>query len=302
MHRVTEAAILTAVARRLGGALTACRPPHPVVVQGVAVGYVDAPRRARLARFRDVFADGDGGALVLAPRLADPTARTAALEHVTRTLAAEGALTTWRNERFAVAARFTDPPLMTIERAAARYFGIATWAAHANGVVDDPQGPTLWFARRSAAKSIDPGRLDNLVGGGIAAGEAPDATLQREAWEEAGVPPVLARTARRVGALHVERCGADGFQRETMFAYDLALPAAFVPASRDGEAVEHRRVDRADTLRLIAQDEGPDVVTIDASLVVLDWLARRGVVPPGSAAQALLDRVRVAQPDARPAA
>lgn len=299
MRRVTEAAILTAVARRLDGALTARRPPHAIVVQGVAVGCVDAARRARLARFHDVFVDGGAGALALAPRLADASARTAALEHVARTLADEGALTPWRGERFTVAARFTDPPLLTIERAAARYFGIATWAAHANGVVDDARGPTIWFARRSAVKSIDPGRLDNLVGGGIAAGETPDATLHREAWEEAGVPPALARSARRVGALHVERCGADGFQRETIVAYDLALPAAFVPASQDGEAVEHRRVDRAQALRLIAQEDGPDVVTIDASLVVLDWLARQGLVPPRSTAYALLDRVRVAPPDAR---
>jgi len=298
MRRVTEAAILTAVARRLDGALTTRRPPHPIVVQGVAVGYVDAARRARLARFTDVFADGDAGALALAPRLADASARTAALEHVARTLADEGALTTWRHERFAVAARFTDPPLLTIERAAARYFGIAAWAAHANGVVDDARGTTIWFARRSAGKAIDPGRLDNLVGGGIAAGEAPDATLHREAWEEAGVPPALARSARRVGALHVERCGPDGFQRETIVAYDLALPAQFVPASQDGEAVEHRRVDRAEALRLIAQDQGPDVVTIDASLVVLDWLARQGAVPPGTLAHAVLERVRVAPPDA----
>ena len=181
---------------------------------------------------------------------------------------------------------------------AARYFGIAAWAAHANGVVDDARGPTIWFARRSAGKSIDPGRLDNLVGGGIAAGEAPDATLHREAWEEAGVPPAVARSARRVGALHVERCGPDGFQRETIVAYDLALPAQFVPASQDGEAVEHRRVGRAEALRLIAQEQGPDVVTIDASLVVLDWLARQGAVPPGSLAHAVLDRVRVAPPDA----
>ena len=299
MRRVTEAAILTAVARRLDGALTARRPPHPIIVQGVAVGYVDGARRARLARFTDVFADRDDGALALAPRLADASARTAALEHVARTLAAEGALTTWRDERFAVAARFADPPLLTIERAAARYFGIAAWAAHANGVVDDARGPTIWFARRSAGKSIDPGRLDNLVGGGIAAGETPDATLHREAWEEAGVPPALARTARRVGALHVERCGDDGFQRETMFTYDLALPADFEPASQDGEAVEHRRVDRAEALRLIVQDRGDDVVTIDASLVVLDWLAREGFVPRGSAADGLLDRVRVAAPDER---
>jgi 8-oxo-dGTP pyrophosphatase MutT (NUDIX family) len=301
MRRVTEAGILTAVARRLGRALTARpRPAHRILVDGVAIGFVDATRRARLARFTDVFRDGPEGSLLLAPDLADAAMRSHALGQVARTLADEGALSAWRDERYAVAARFADPPLFTLERAAARYFGIATYAAHANGYAHDDTGPLLWFARRSARKPIDPGQLDNLVGGGIAAGESPDATLVREAFEEAGVPAALACNARRVGALRVARCAADGFQRETIVAYDLPLPAGFVPVAQDGEAVEHRRVDRATALRLIAVEDGPDVVTLDASLVVLDWLARHGVDVTGTPAEALLDALRVEDPDGAP--
>ena len=43
----------------------------------------------------------------------------------------------------------------------------------------------MWIARRSPAKAIDPGMLDNLVGGGVAAGQTITTTLIKEAWEEA---------------------------------------------------------------------------------------------------------------------
>ena len=294
MRRVTEAGILTAVARRLSRALTAHpRPAHAIVVAGVRVGFVDASRRARLAGFREVFRAAADHALEIAPDLRDAVSRSAALDVVARTLAAEGALTRWRDERYAVARHFADAPLFTLERAAARYFGIQTYAAHGNGVQSTPTGPALWFARRSPSKPIDPGLLDNLVGGGIAAGESPDETLVREAWEEAGIDVTLARHARPAGALRVERAVVEGFQREVVFVYDLPLPDGFVPANQDGEAVEHRCVDTRQALRLIGHEDGPDRVTVDASFVVLDWLARHGALPVGTPVDGLLRAARI---------
>ena len=277
---VIEAAILTAIVARLVPALTArTRPPHALRVDGHALGYFDAAHLRRLQAFDRVFVRiGDDVAFVR--ELRTPQARTEALEGVTRTLAGEGALTAWRDERYAAAPAFTAAPAFHIERAAARYFGIHTFAAHANGLVlKDRDAPRVWLARRSARKPIDPSMLDNLVGGGIPQGEQPDVTLVREAWEEAGIRADVARRARRVGELHVERAVPDGFQRETLFAYDLALPASFVPANQDGEAVEHRCVELDEAARLISLDEGVDVVTIDASLVTLDCLLRHGAVP-----------------------
>src|SRR4051794_16908072 len=101
----------------------------------------------------------------------------------------------------------------------------------------------LWFARRSAAKAIDAGMLDNLVGGGIAAGETVARTVVREAWEEAGIAASIAVTARPVGALHVRRPQDDGLHDEVIFAHDLELAGDFAPDNQDGEATDHRRVD-----------------------------------------------------------
>ena len=86
---------------------------------------------------------------------------------VARALADDHRLTAWRNECYAVANEFGALPWFELERAAARYFGVRTYAAHVNGLIRLRNGDVaMWIARRSAAKAIDPGMLDNLVGGG----------------------------------------------------------------------------------------------------------------------------------------
>ena len=275
---MVEAAIVTAIRARLTSALALPRNPmRPLEVAGKTAGWLDAARATRLSAFDDVFFVDDR-AVGFCPALADARSRTAALERVTRTLAQEGALTAWRDERYAVAPDFGAPPWFLLERAAARYFGVRTFAVHVNGLVDDGGKTLMWFARRSAAKSIDPGMLDNLVGGGISAEQTIAGTLVKEAWEEAGLGASLASKAKPAGSVDIRRLQADGLQQETIFVHDLWLPAAFVPANQDGEAVAHRLVGLDEAARLIANAGGPDVVTVDASLVVQDCLRRHGAL------------------------
>jgi 8-oxo-dGTP pyrophosphatase MutT (NUDIX family) len=277
MASMIEAAILTAIAARLDAALTGgAAPAHGLWVDGARLARFDAARMARLAAFAQVFVR-DGAELRFTVAFDTPARRSHALEAVATTLAAEGALTAWRDERYAVRTAFGDAPAFHLERAAARYFGIHTYAAHANGLVRDAQGtdthwPRMWLARRSPAKAIDPSRLDNLVGGGIADMDSPAATLRREAWEEAGLADM--RVGAAAAMLTLERVVPDGFQHETIFVYDLWLPATFVPRNQDGEVVEHRLVDFAEAARLMANGSGPDVLTIDATLVAFDCLRR----------------------------
>ena len=163
----------------------------------------------------------------------------AALDRVARSLSAEGLLTAWRDERYAVAAEFGAPPWFLLERAAARYFGVHTYAVHVNGLVRRGDETLMWIARRSPTKAIDPGMLDNLVGGGIAHGQSIASTVVKEAWEEAGIPPDAAVTASPAGEVRVCRELADGLERETIFVYDLLLSARFhsrVPGRRSRRA------------------------------------------------------------------
>ncbi len=290
--RMIDAGIVAAIRARLTSDLA---PPQgelaPWRIDGRIAGWLDARRVARALRFTDVFRDDDDG-IAFVPALDTVAARTDALERVARTLAAEGALTAWRDERYAVGATFGAPPWFELERAAARYFGVRTFAAHVNGLVRANDTIEMWFARRSPTKAIDPGLLDNLVGGGIAAGSSVAATAVKEAWEEAGIPADLAATATPAGAVHVCRVQSDGLHRETIFVHDLVLPAAFRPTCRDGEAVDHRRVDFATAARWIAHASGADVVTVDASLVVLDCLLRHGAIPATSPDFAALAALR----------
>lgn len=274
-----DAAILAAIEARLRRAIAA-RAVHyrPLLIGDMPTGLVDDDRARRLARFDCLHVTP--AAVTLDAALASCDARSAALEEIALALRAEGALPAWRDERFAVASGFGEAPLFLIERGAARYFGVRTWAAHVNGIVHREAGVQMWLARRSPQKAVDPGLLDNLVGGGIAAGFRVDQTVVKEAWEEAGIPAPLARAARPAGVVHSRKPTVDGLQRETIFVHDLALPPDFIPANQDGEAVEHRLVGVDAAARMIAQPAGPDEITLDASLVVLDYLVRNGTLRP----------------------
>src|ERR1700741_758079 len=122
------APMLARVAQRLQRVLA---PPSraylPLRVQGETAGWVTFERARRLGGWPDYFLVG-ADAVDCAPSLATPAARTAVFAEVARTLAAEGALTAWRDERYGVAARPGGATVFEIERAAARYFGVHTSA------------------------------------------------------------------------------------------------------------------------------------------------------------------------------
>jgi 8-oxo-dGTP pyrophosphatase MutT (NUDIX family) len=138
----------------------------------------------------------------------------------------------------------------------------------------------MWLARRSATKAIDPGLLDNLVGGGIASGITIVDTVVKESWEEAGILTAMATQATRARRAHRFREQRDGIQHETIYAHDLWLPPDWTPANQDGEAVEHRLVTLAEAADIVGSETPPDVMTADASLVALDCLVRLGAMEP----------------------
>jgi len=255
------------------------------------VGWVDAARARRLIAFDGVF-DGDEGRIVFRHGIDSADARSEALAAVARILSDEGLLTTWRDERYAVAATYADPPLFLLERAAARYFGIRTYAAHINGLVRQDTRDAMWIARRSARKPIDPGMLDNMVGGGIAAGVSVQATCVKEAWEEAGITAAVARQVQPAGAIHICRSQPDGLQRETIFVHDLWLDADLAPANKDGEVQAFRLMPMQDVVQLIVSERREYAVTADASLVIVDCLIRHGAVLPDARDYLALEALR----------
>ena len=302
-HRYNELmipnAVLAAIHTRLVRELAP--PTHalrPLRIDSAIAGWVGDTRASHLAQFRDVL-DVAADRIAFATGIEDRAARTAAMARVARALANDGLLTAWRDERYAIASGFGAPPWFELERAAARFFGVHTYAVHVNGLVRRADGDiAMWIARRSDSKAIDPGMLDNLVGGGIAAGQSVAATVIKEASEEAGIDAPLAEQSIAAGTVRLCRAQPDGLQRETIFLYDLWLPDDFTPACRDGEAVAHRLVPLQETGALIANEAGPDVVTADASLVILDCLLRHGAIAEGTPLRR--DLVALGHPEANP--
>lgn len=244
----------------------------------IPVGTVARRHLHTLGRWPGVLAVGEHGVDLVC----DAAARTRALADIHATLRAEGMILGWRDEPYAL----VDETLALhaiIERAAARFWGTLTFGVHANGYVCDAAGrPShLWIARRSATKATDPGKLDNLVGGGVPHGQPLRQALVREAWEEAGLPPALAARATEGRLIRLDRDIPEGRAFEFLQVYDLELPAGHVPANQDGEVMGFARLSLAEAADAAAGDE----MTVDAALVTLDFLLRRGGLDPPLAAR-----------------
>ena len=262
---------------------------------GGRLGWIRKDLVSRLARWPEVFAIGER-TVRLRPSLAIESDRTAAFAEVARGLAKEGAISGWRNETYAV--RFTpqDAPLFHIERAAMRFFGLTSAAAHLNGFVRAAVGKMgyvpvfrVWIARRSDTKSIDPGLLDTLVGGGISSGQDPWQALLRECHEEAGIEQTRATNARAAGVLQVCHEVPQGLHSEILYVHDLEVAADFQPRNLDGEVGEFMCLTATETADRIANGE----FTVEAGLVTLDFLLRHEVIAPDAQVRAALDRCRV---------
>lgn len=215
-------------------------------------------------------------------RLADQPALSAALAQVAQALAGEGVIRGWRGETHAIRAHGGGNAgraavLFHLERAAMRFFGLTSSAAHLNGFFLQDENPRVWIARRAASKSIDPGMLDNLVGGGVSSGQDAWQALLRECGEEAGIPLALARNARPAGVLSVCQEVPEGLNREMLHVYDLALPADFAPRNTDGEVSEFLLLDARALLERIARGE----LTVEAGLVAADFALRHGLLQDG---------------------
>ena len=250
------------------------------VLGSVALAHLDA-----LRAFADAFQVlPDASARTpraLALRL-PPGARDARLAEIHGVLHRRGLIRGWRGEPYPLRDR-TGREHATIERAASRFWGTLTLAAHCNGYVADAAGqPThLWIARRSQTKSTDPGRLDNLVAGGVAQGQSPRAALVREAWEEAGLQADQVAGLVEGSIVEVEGDIAEGRQHERIHVFDLQLPADVEPRNVDGEVAEHRLLPLAEAYARAAAGE----LTTDAALATFDFAWRRGPIEPSFASE-----------------
>lgn len=200
--------------------------------------------------------------------------RSLALAKLAAELRDLGHVTGWRNEKFSYwpdaiilanghPIEPTDglPAAFEMERAAYRFFGLRAHAVHVNGFTEDG---FLWCGRRSLTKATDPGMLDNIAAGGLPVGESLLTCGVREMAEEAGLSEALALTAVAQGQVTTCRSVPRGWHHETLWVYNLLMPADVQPVNQDGEVAEFSLLSPAQVVQAIASKR----MTVDAACVL----------------------------------
>src|ERR1700722_5336361 len=170
------------------------------------------------------------------------------VDEVVEGLVAERRIPKWRSETFDVAPRWGDQPILRIDRGAVPFFGVRAYGVHLNGYRRDGDRYSLWIGKRASNKQVAPGKLDNIVAGGIGNGYGAAATLAKEAEEEAAIDAALIARATPVGALSYRMETRLGIRDDVMFVYDLEVPEDFSPTNGDGEIAGFELMPLADVL------------------------------------------------------
>lgn len=239
------------------------------------VGWLTAEAAHRLRSLRGAFRPEGGGGLELVAG-EGVEARSKALNEVAAHLAAARVLFL-RHEAFDVRAEPEAEALARLDRGALSFFGVTSQGVHVNGRVRRPDGLHLWVGWRSKNKSVAPGKLDNLVAGGVPSGLSPMQTLLKEAAEEASMPPTLAAKARRVSRLSYRMADGPGIRRDVLHCFDLDLPEDFTPVPADGEV---ERFELWPVGRVLQAVRDTSDVKFNVNLVLIDLFLREGLVDP----------------------
>jgi 8-oxo-dGTP pyrophosphatase MutT (NUDIX family) len=247
-----------------------------LMIAGNRVGRLKPILWEALSQWPEIFLVQDDQ-IEMSPAIQGHAARTATLAQVTQELVEQGVISHQHGELYPVTASSRDLAYASIDRAAAPYFGLRAYGQHLNGFVRERQGIKLWIARRAADRRNFPNKLDNLVAGGLPQDLGFQENLRKECWEEASIPAEIAAQARPVGALTYCRETLVGLKPDTLYCYDLELPADFVPSNTDGEV---------QTFYLMPIEEVAEIVRtsddfkLNCNLVIIDFLIRHGILSP----------------------
>lgn len=260
----------------------------PVLIAGECLGCVNQQWLHRLLSEHGNLFQLQHGQLIALETATDFNSRSQLLAAAALAWRDAGWLNGWRNEKFM--AYFQDgSPCFEMERAAFRPLGLTSRAVHLNGLSRMPDGEIrMWIGKRSPFKDVAPNRLDNLMGGGIAAGETLQIALEREGWEEAGIPAGKLELLPQTALLLAERPVARGLHREWLHVFDVWLNAQEIPQNQDGEVEAHLLMPLAEVEQHIINGQ----FMSDAALVAIDCMARLGYWKDDQQLHGLLSRVR----------
>ncbi len=247
----------------------------PLLHDGARLGLVRRDNAEHLRRFPALFRVEPGAVTLLATGGFERV--SAAVDKAVERLVADGIVPKWRNEFFAIAPAWCEAPHFRLDRGAVPFFGGRAYGVHLNGWRRDEGRLMLWVGRRAANKKVAPNKLDNLVAGGISWEHGLEATLVKEADEEASIPGDLIARAVPVSAVSYRMETELGLRDDVLFIYDLETPDDFEPKNRDGELVEFMLMPAGD---VVAQVRAGNDFKFNVNLVIADFAVRHGVVKP----------------------
>lgn len=248
----------------------------PFRVDKVRVGLLKPEFSRHLAQWPDIFLVTPDGVDLLLPG-AGIEERSALVAEILVELVGQGVISHLHGERYVATATTRENGLLWLDRAAAPYFGIRAFGQHMNGYVVDGGELKLWLGRRSQDRIHFPGRLDNLVAGGLPYNIGLSENLAKECWEEAGIGSEMAAEARPVGMLTYNMETENGMKPDSLYCYDLQLPASFRPRCVDGEVSDFELLPVQDVMKIVyASDE----FKLNCNLVVMDFFIRHGCLGP----------------------
>ncbi|HEX5453070.1 MAG TPA: DUF4743 domain-containing protein [Stellaceae bacterium] len=245
----------------------------PLMAGERRIGWLRYDNAAALTRFPEVFSVEPGRVRLVATGGAD--AVSAAVDAAVEAMVADNRVPKWRNETFDVMARWGEKPIFRLDRGAVPFFGTRAYGAHLNGWRRIDGRLHLWIGRRAADKRVAPGKLDNIVAGGIGNGHGVAATLVKEAEEEAGIPRGLAASATPVGAVSYRMETELGIRDDVLFVYDLEIPADFTPVNGDGEIAHFELLPAAEIIERVRRTND---FKFNVNLVILDFAIRHGLI------------------------
>lgn len=245
----------------------------PFTAAGVLAGWMRPEFAQWLEQWPEYFSVRNRGVGMLG-HFESPEHRSAAMAEVVESLAEQTVIRHWRGEQVTVSESFHAPPLFHVERAATRYLGVTVYGSHLNGITVRRGEPFMWIAERAASKDTDPGKLDNIAAGRIARAMTPQQTMLKESGEEAGIDAPLSASIKPAGAIRCARETPEGFHHEIIFTHDLIVQETFEPINRDGEVNAFHCLPLREVMDLL--ERNPAAFTVDAAMVIVDFLVRRG--------------------------
>jgi 8-oxo-dGTP pyrophosphatase MutT (NUDIX family) len=255
----------------------------PLYIGDKRYGHVRRELAARLPQETGLFVPHKDG-IALAPTFDSFATRSDALMQATSWIAAHYNKPL-RDEMYAVVENWGDEPLAQIDRVAVPWFGVRAWGVHVNGFVRKADGIHLWIGERAADRPADPGKLDNLIGGGQPIGLTLEQNLCKEAHEEAGIDAALALTATLAPPINYLMERGDGLRTDTLFIFDLELPESFVPRNTDGEVAAFHLMPLPDVAAIIRDT---DRFKFNCNLVIIAFMLRHGFITAKDAEYAML--------------